>query len=495
MKPMRHHFLTALILAAASAGTALAQPAPSAEGAKSLEKQIRDALASTGMGSVPARPVEMTPDGDHYTMRVPMGEWGKVEPADAAYTANVHMLDGTKWAIDNARFPSDFKITSTMMVPDAPDTKKPSKSGTHSEPLSYSVKIGQQEGHGTFDPTFATATSNDGTISSVDILRTLGSTAKVSHIDKVTSHSATRPIDPAHIDAVSDISAENYASEAALPDGSTFKMTAKAVHVSSDMTGLAHQKVLPLLHEALAVIQMKPPGDDVKKQVVVNAALRKLLVTAKNLLTGLHVEETGTDIKFDIDDHVGSLTHAVLGLGGDAPQDMLSANMNFILDGLVLADLPPAFAAYVPTHFSIHPTMSNLSVSGLTKMAMDATASPGGSVPPADFASMFSKGGINIGFDSLGLDIAGAQFSGNGKFVMTGPQSVDGQSEITAHGLDGLIEKAQGDPLLAQGLPVIIFLKGIAHTSGDSAVWLITVAKQKVLVNNVDTSAMLGGMK
>jgi hypothetical protein len=108
---------------------------------------------------------------------------------------------------------------------------------------------------------------------------------------------------------------------------------------------------------------------------------------------------------------------------------------------------------------------------------------------------LFSHGGINVGFDSLGLDIAGTQFAGNGKFNMTGPQTVTGQAEITANGLDALITKAQADPMLAQGVPVIIFLKGIAHTTGEKAVWQITAANNKVLVNGVDLSAMMGAMK
>ena len=49
--------------------------------------------------------------------------------------------------------------------------------------------------------------------------------------------------------------------------------------------------------------------------------------------------------------------------------------------------------------------------------------------------------------------------------------------------------------MLAQGIPVIIFLKGIAHTTGDHAVWQISVANQKLLVNGVDLSAMAGALK
>ena len=128
-------------------------------------------------------------------------------------------------------------------------------------------------------------------------------------------------------------------------------------------------------------------------------------------------------------------------------------------------------------------------------MAMDATAPGHDKSSPPDGRALFTHGGINIGFDTLALDIAGTRFGGGGKFTLTGPQSISGQAEIAADGLDALIGKAQADPMLAQGIPVIIFLKGIAHITGDHAVWQISVANQKLLVNGVDLSAMAGALK
>ncbi len=73
MKPMRLPLLPALALAATLGGHALAQGAPpSTEQAKSLEKQIHDALTSAvdGAIAIPARPVEYTTEGDRYLIRV-----------------------------------------------------------------------------------------------------------------------------------------------------------------------------------------------------------------------------------------------------------------------------------------------------------------------------------------------------------------------------------------------------------------------------------------
>jgi hypothetical protein len=498
MKAMRRALMPAAALAASLGGQALAQTAPSPEQAKALEKQIHDALADATGGAVPLlpRPVELTPEGDHYLVRVPLAEFARVEPADAAFTAQARMLDGTRWSIDKQLLPTDFKIITTLLVPDPPDAKNPSPDGKHSETAIYTVKLGQQDGHGIFDPSFATATTSVGSISTIDILRESNSAAGITHMGHVATQTSMRPVDATHIDLLTDTTTESYATESSLPDGSAMKISAASTHIAGGFTGVAHDKLLPLIHQAVAMSKLKPAPGDKKAQAAVEAGLRQLIILSKNLLTGGRIEEAANGMKFDVSGHTGSLSKILFSFSGDAPQDMLTTTMEFSMDGLVVDDLPPSLAAYVPTHFDIRPTMSNVSLSDITKMGMAAANTPpGATAAPPDTQGLFSHGGINVGFDSLGLDIAGTQFTGSGKFTMTGPQMMNGQAEITAHGLDALITKAQADPMLAKGVPVIIFLKGIAHTTGDQAVWQITAANKKVLVNGVDLSAMLGAFK
>ena len=52
----------------------------------------------------------------------------------------------------------------------------------------------------------------------------------------------------------------------------------------------------------------------------------------------------------------------------------------------------------------------------------------------------------------------------------------------------------QSNPLLVRGVPALIFLKGIAKTTGDRSTWQITVDNATILVNGVDLSAMMGAM-
>ena len=163
------------------------------------------------------------------------------------------------------------------------------------------------------------------------------------------------------------------------------------------------------------------------------------------MLTGSKLDESLEGVKFDFGGTGGSLDKVDISASAARPRrTVLTADMGFTMDGLKVDGLPPNLAAYLPTHFSIHPTVSNISVAALTKMGMDATA------PVARRASqsatrrrtsraLFAKGGIAmIGFDKLELAVIGTTLSGTGKFVATGPQTVTGQAEFTAKGLDAL---------------------------------------------------------
>ena len=501
MQPTRA-LLPTIGMLLALGGTAVAQTQPTPAQAAALEKQITDWITSASSGAIklPPRPVQLTPEGDHYLVRVPLAPLGaKIDPPDAAFTGKARQLDGTRWALDDQQFPPAMTIATTETVPDLPDAKNPSPDGTHKEDVTYRIKLGQQDVHGVFDTSLATPTTSGGTIASLDLEKEGGTGASITHMGEATTQTSSRPVDPAHADFLSDLSGVKYSTKSVMPDGSDFTLSAERLHVVSALSGLAHDQLVPLFRLVGELANMvKAPGADSSDgpTPAEKAKLHAMLERAHAIMTGAKLDETVEGVAFDVAGTSGTLDKAEISLGGDAPADLLSASMGFSLDGLAINDLPPALAAYVPTHFSIHPTLSNLSVATLTKMGMDATAprAAGDAAPPPDVAALFANGGISYGFDTLALDMAGAHLAGTGKFTSTGPNSVAGQAELTARGLDALIAKAQSDPMLQQAVPVVIFLKGIARTSGDQAVWQITVNNAKVLVNGVDLSAMTAGM-
>ena len=498
--PCRNITLPTLALMAAFGGGALAQTAPSSEQARSLETQITAWLkqVTAGTVSLPARPVELTPEGDHFLVRVPFAAFGKVQPADAAFTAKARAIDGTRWALDDQRFPSDVTFSTTEDVPDAPDAKDPSSTGTHSEPVTYHLVFGQQDVHGVFDPTYTTPTTSGGTIASLDMTKTGGIGPSTTHIGRFTTQNSSQPLDPKHLNILADGTAADYALKTELTDGNSFGLTAAQLHVMSSISGLAHDQVVPVIQTLAELGRLsKAKHDDADGPTPAEKAqLRILLTRAHALLTGAKVDESMEGAKFDFSGTTGSFDKVQITFGADAPQDMMAADLGFTLDGLKVDGLPPSMAIYLPTHLSIHPTVSNISVSALTKMGMDATApvqaGKKAPVPEPDLQRLFANGGINLGFDRMDVAVVGTTISGTGKFVAKGPQSITGQAEFTAHGLDALVTKMQADPLLAPGVPVVIFLKGIARTTGDQAVWQVSVNGAKILVNGVDLSAMAG---
>ena len=497
-------FLPAIALMTAVSGVASAQTQPSPAQAAALEMQINAWLLQTTAGAfpLPPRTVQMQAEGDHYRLSVPFAPFGQVQPADAAFTAKAKPLDGGRWAVDDQQFPPDVTFTTMVSVPDAPDAKDPSPTGHHPETITVHTVLGAQDVHGVFDPTYATPVTSGGTIASLDLTTTTGTNTSTSHFGRFTTQSSTQPIDPAHLNGLTDITVEGYSAKTAMPDGSDVTFSAGRMHVGTAISGLAHDQMFALVHSTMALIQMiktapvanDPDGPTPAQKV----ALRQILDTSHGLLTGAKMDQTLENLKFNYGGAGGSLQKLGLAFGGDAPGDMLTAGMTLTMDGLGLDFLPPDFASFLPTHIAIHPTISNISVAALTKMGMDATApTPPGqpaNVPAPDMMSLFANGGINAGFDQLALEIEGTQIRGEGKFNISGPQSVKGQAQFTARGLDSLITKLQANPMLAQGVPVVIFLKGIAKTTGDQAVWQVTVDNAKVLVNGLDISAMAGAM-
>lgn len=502
----------ALLLAAALLpGPALAQTPPSAAEAQVLERQAAAALGALLPGAkLPPHPVQLTAEGDHYQVRIPLAAFGvaRIEPPDAAFTANAKPLGGTLWSLADQRMPAEFTFTAAQSVPDPPDAK-PNPSGRHEETVAYTVKLGQQDSSGTFDSALASPTSGTVSITSLDILREGDSAAAVTHLGHIAGTSSTEPTDPAHVNLLSDSTAQDYASHSELPDGTQVSLAAARLHVVTSVSGLAHAALVPLLQQVSRFsLETKAGGRQAPSLTPAErATLRAVLQDTRDLLTGARLDETAEELKFNAAGHAGSLDRLEIMLGGTAPQATLDAEMTLALDGLTLDDLPPQLAAYVPSHFAIHPTVSNLSVAALTKAGLDATEpaahGPGGAprdrpgdrprdkVEP-DLQALFAQGGIQFGFDSLVLQVAEAKLGGAGKFVMTGPGDVTGQAEFTADGLDGLLARAQEDPVMQQAVPVLIFLRGIAKTDGSQATWLLSVDRDRLLVNGVDLSALTG---
>ena len=493
--------LLGVLTALGAAAQPQAQPTP--EQAASLGAQITEWLTVNTAGAlmVDAQAVQVSPEGDHTLVRVPLTpNQGTMDPADAAFTAIARPLDATRWSVEQQRFPPEITLGMTETVPDPPDAKDPSADGTHTEAATYHITLGQQDLHGIFDTSLATPSTSGGSIASIDVVKQSGAGTMTTHIGPTTTQTAVNPVDVGHADIVSDTQAEGYTLTSAMPDGSEWTIQADRLYGRGTLASLRQGQLVPLFRLiGTATALFKPPAPDAPDGPTAEqtAKLHDMLEQSRGMLTGAKAVEGVQGLTFELAGSSGKVGKLEISLDAAAPGNTLSGAVGIVLDGLVLDSVPPPLAAYVPSHIAIHPTVANLDAGVLTKMALDATApGPDGKAPlPPDAAALFGGGGIAFGFDTLEMSVADAQLTGTGAFTSTGPKSVTGKADLSATGLDGLITRAQADPVLQQAVPVLIFLKGIATTSGDRATWQITVDNAKVLVNGVDLSAMAGSMR
>ena len=546
--------LISLALLGGLAGPAAAQspsPTPPSEAETLLLEQQARAWISGVLGGQPVAmgAVTFKPDGAGYLISLPVGTAAQITPKGAAITIRAHRLDGTRWAIDDQRVPPELGITLQQSVPNATDDT-PDATGTHTDTVQYAFKFGKQAATGIFDPTYATPTNSQGSIDTIDMVQTGGPLASISHFGGVATNTSITSSAPGHLDLVTDTLMQTYETRRELAGRSGtvdagLTITMEKLHLVTAVSGFAVDRWSPVAAAVAMAMNAQqvadsppaekavpdrptpgkpvpgaqnpthpvpgqplqggasPPGKpesaasapataDAAKALR-NAQVRAILIAAHDLLTGGRFEQTAERVKFDASGHAGAIAHLGISLAGDAPQDMLKGSMALTVDGMVIDELPPAIASYVPGHFTIHPVISNLDVAALTKAAMDGTA-PGSDGPPdTDLEALFAKGGINFGFDALGLDIGETKFTGTGSFNAAGPQTVTGQAEISATNLDALISKAQADPTVQQALPFAIFLKGIAKTNEGRSTWLVTLTNGRALVNGVDLSSLGGG--
>ena len=494
-------WLSAPVLSApVAAQTVFAPPNPS--GTEALQKQIEAALQPYAKEKVPplSQATKVVIDGDHYDVSVLLAPFfAGLKPADAAAAATLHPLKDGGWTVEDAQLPPEFEFTTHERAAsaDAAPTPQPATPLT----ATYQVKLGAQDEQETLD-TNGLVTSGSASITSVDVVKTGGLGASLIHLGRISNQSNLHVSTPGHYDGLTDMAVDGYAGQFADRNGVRSEVTATRLHVSGTLTGVSADALHRISAKMSTGPRLSVPPPGTPPSAAETARLRDLLLASEGLLTSADFTEEADGVKFDVSGHAGGFGKVALTFGGQAPQDVLTARVGLTLEGLRLDDLPPELAAYVPSRISFRPMASNLSVTDLTKLALDAL-SPTAPIDPAtgkpappigDYQALFSHGGIQVGFDQLAIAMAGAQFAGNGSFIFAGPQSVSGAAEITGQGLDDLITRLQSDPVAARAAPYIILLKGIAKTTPDGAIWQVTIQDNKVLVNGLDLAALAATM-
>ena len=482
-------------------GLVLAGPARAAdatpEQAAALERQLRAWLAGTLGPAVPLplpeRPVRLTPEGDRYRLSAPLG--GADGPA---ITAVVRQDDGGKWIVEAIRVPSPARFTVQVPVP---VEGKPDR--TRLAPVEYTVNVAEQDSSARFDPAYATPSVLTNSFRGLEIRAQGAGQAQATRIERYAGTSTLRPATEGRVDVISDAAAEGYTVATMLPNGMGVQVDAAKLRSGGELNAVSRERAPQVLQAMIRLLgavtaTLPAPGGQVPGGPGAEAAtLRTLLAALQDLASGGQVEQVAEGMRVRLGGFAGAAERFTVGFGATAPEGMLNARMTLGVEGLDLADLPLGpYAALVPRRLLLRPSLSGIATADLMRLAHAATA-PGASakVLAPEVAALFGRGGVVVGLESFALDIGRTAFAGMATLRAPTPNDVAAEGQVTATGLDALMDTVKAIPDLANALPVLVFAKGIGRTAGDRLVWDITYRGGQLMVNGVDLGAMAAGQQ
>ena len=476
--------LFALALLPLVPGVARAQTTP--DGAAALEQQIHDWMSST-LGpdvKITQRPIQVTANGDHYDLAVPLGD----EPGAPRWTATARERSGGRWAIDDVRVTSPAEFHVKLPVPSTPG------GSPEMTDITYKLSIAQQAGQLLVDPSFATTTTSTSSVKGLVVQSSGGMAPMSSQIDSGSGSLIIQPAMGGRIDVALDSNLDGYTIDTTVSNAGPLKLGFGKTHVAANASSISRDRAVQVLQAAIKIGKaMTPtPGDTGADATPPAESAEVILEALADLATGASLDETLQNITVDVGGMAGSLHAMQIGFAAKGAGGLLQAQVDLGAEGLVLPELGlGAMVQLIPTKFSIRPTVSGVPVEAA--MALAKASSQGDDPTPDDIMALFARGPISAGVETLTLDVGGAEFTGLGKLQIASPQSISGTAQITATNLDLLQQKLAAEPSLAQAAPVLIFLKGIGRTVGNQMVWDITYNGGRVLVNNQDLSALTGG--
>ena len=476
-----------------------------ADQAKAVADQLRGFLTGllTDRVKIPADLTTVSPAGEAYRIVVQSAD-GPVartdeagKPTTAWFTATVRPETGTRWHIDSMSFPASYRLSpdgasmlSALMPPAAgPGAPKP---------ISMEWKVRSQSITGVYDTALATESRLDFKAEGIAYdAHNLGAGAD-SHttVERMEARYSIVPNGSGGVDYRMAGTMDGYAAVSDNPALGPVDFKTRHVTVNGETKAVMTTQVGDLIRMAIRLgmdanaNDAKGPTAQAENDKAARAALRTMIGLLKGVLAGMKVDETFEGIEVKAGPGSGTADRAGVAFGGEAPSDTLKAFMEFSVGGLKVAGLPPDMAGFVPRSFVVRPTVANIDVKALTKIASDASEE--GADPDAATAqlmALMTGGGVKIGFEHLDADLGYASMTGSGEATVVGPNAVQGTADIVVKGFDALLGHAAKLPNPAQAMAVLAMAKGFGKSDGDRTVWHIAVSPDnKILVNGVDVT-------
>ncbi len=490
---MRHRFRV-LIQAGLLAGV-LCAPAARAtdvtvQQADALQQRLRDWLAANLGQAVLAsgQQPEVRADGDHFAVAIPLQLPGPPAASRTIVLANARQTSGGPWDIDTV--PSNLPISFTI---DTPVPNEDGKKGPpRSVPVTYAITTAKPSAHARFDPSFATPSTMTASNAGMTVTTRGGPVSSTTTAGPANTLSTIQPAGPGLINVSSDTSVQQYRTVVQAPGLAPVASATEKLQLSLRMTCVNRDRAAEITRALTAMASAGLPDGSPGMSKAASDLLAVIAANLQGLAASAAMDQTAEGFELSF----GGITAKAdeFGAGFDASADagLLRASMGIKLRGVALANAPLGpFEALVPQGLAFRLVVSGLKTPelqrALTAISRDQRLSAGDTAGLAD--------GATAGIESLELEVGGATFSGEGHTSITAPGHYIALATLSAENFDGLIQTVNAVPLLQQAIPALAFLKGFGRSADGRIVWTIRADGAKVLVNDIDISAMANAMK
>ncbi|MEJ0018252.1 MAG: hypothetical protein WDN25_17165 [Acetobacteraceae bacterium] len=460
--------------------------------AEAFQKQLKDSLASLLGPSIklPDLPWKVTGEHDHYLITWPISGATGPDGGPLVSTTRLRPLDGGRWGIDQVSVPPSGSFTLDL----------PDKADVAGGPMDVTFSIGKQDTHGVFDPAFATPSNLHTEVGDLVVTTKNASQRQEQRFDRYLVDTSLKPTQNGRLDLTIDAAVDGWKSASQTSGGTPVAIGIQALRATGRIDGVNRERVSALVTAAGSLVGALPPdftgkGASSKLPEPAKAQVRLMVAALQDMLTGVSLEETLDGLQVEIAGIGGlSIKRFKLGFGGESLDGRLKAWLDLGLDELASPSLPPKMAAYLPHRIALRPTLSGIQMADLHKLVLDATDDDAGNdrLGP-DIDAIFAHGGVDIGVETLSLDLGPARIDGTGHVKVLSPGAWRGEARLTATGLDDLTTEARTHPELQQALPVLIMLRGLARPEGQRLVWDVVSDGPKITVNGLDLSQLGGG--
>jgi hypothetical protein len=467
----------ALLLPVGAAAQTIDQDA-----ARTLQQDLQSwfaGLLGRNLGTTEQK-LRVTAQDEHFRVVLPFTD----ATGDNEVSADVRPLEGGRWSVDALHLPAASRFTLQMPEPGGPPD--------HKVPTNFALGIGTQDSHAMLDPAFATSSRLDIDLGNLGLVTDSARQHQEQRIDRYEMQAVLEPHD-GRLDLVQDGTITGWRSASRVGDKPAVAFGADRIQAHGRVAGIDRDHAAAMFTAVGGLLATLPPAaaaqhGDLALSAPARAALRAFIESLRGIATGVQGEETINGMHVAIAGQgEATVRHMRLGIDGAAPDGMLHAGFDIVLDGLAVQNLPSQAATLMPHHLELRPSVAGVSVADLTTLALEATDQQVDRARlQADAAVLLAHGGVRLGLDTLDVDVGPADVHGGGHVLVTGPGEYQAEAHVTAKGLDALMQQARGNPDLKRALPFLAIARGFARPEGDHLVWDIVAGKAGVTVNGIE---------